>query len=192
MSASSCAPTIRARAAASPCSRLINRKAEGPRRWSSGHHPARRVRDRALLRRQHDHAGDLGAVGGRGPDRGRARLPAVRASRSRSASWSACSRSSRTAPPGSAPCSARSCWSISSTIAVLGVIQIVDAPEILLGAQSAGTRSSSSSTDGCSAFLALGSVVLAVTGAEALYADMGHFGRKPIRRRPGCSSCCPP
>ncbi|HEX7874799.1 MAG TPA: potassium transporter Kup [Sphingobium sp.] len=31
------------------------------------------------------------------------------------------------------------------------------------------------------AFLALGSVVLAVTGAEALYADMGHFGRIPIR-----------
>ena len=31
------------------------------------------------------------------------------------------------------------------------------------------------------AFTALGSVVLAVTGAEALYADMGHFGRKPIR-----------
>ena len=32
------------------------------------------------------------------------------------------------------------------------------------------------------AFVALGSVVLAVTGAEALYADMGHFGRAPIRR----------
>ena len=31
------------------------------------------------------------------------------------------------------------------------------------------------------AFYAMGSVVLAVTGAEALYADMGHFGRKPIR-----------
>ncbi len=31
------------------------------------------------------------------------------------------------------------------------------------------------------AFLALGSVVLALTGAEALYADMGHFGKKPIR-----------
>jgi KUP system potassium uptake protein len=31
------------------------------------------------------------------------------------------------------------------------------------------------------AFLVLGSVVLAVTGAEALYADMGHFGRQPIR-----------
>jgi KUP system potassium uptake protein len=32
------------------------------------------------------------------------------------------------------------------------------------------------------AFIALGSVVLAVTGAEALYADMGHFGHRPIRR----------
>ena len=31
------------------------------------------------------------------------------------------------------------------------------------------------------AFIALGSVVLTVTGAEALYADMGHFGRHPIR-----------
>ena len=31
------------------------------------------------------------------------------------------------------------------------------------------------------AFLALGSVVLAVTGGEALYTDMGHFGRRPIR-----------
>lgn len=31
------------------------------------------------------------------------------------------------------------------------------------------------------AFVALGSVVLSVTGAEALYADMGHFGRRPIR-----------
>jgi KUP system potassium uptake protein len=32
------------------------------------------------------------------------------------------------------------------------------------------------------AFIAMGAVVLAITGAEALYADMGHFGRKPIRR----------
>ncbi len=32
------------------------------------------------------------------------------------------------------------------------------------------------------AFLALGGVVLVITGAEALYADMGHFGRKPISR----------
>ncbi len=31
------------------------------------------------------------------------------------------------------------------------------------------------------AFISLGAVVLAVTGGEALYADMGHFGRIPIR-----------
>jgi KUP system potassium uptake protein len=35
--------------------------------------------------------------------------------------------------------------------------------------------------DGLQGFLILGSVVLVVTGAEALYADMGHFGRRPIR-----------
>jgi KUP system potassium uptake protein len=34
---------------------------------------------------------------------------------------------------------------------------------------------------GWAAFVLLGAVVLAVTGAEALYADMGHFGKKPIR-----------
>src|SRR6201999_3784917 len=37
-------------------------------------------------------------------------------------------------------------------------------------------------THGTIAFIALGSIVLAVTGAEALYADMGHFGRAPISR----------
>ena len=37
------------------------------------------------------------------------------------------------------------------------------------------------SNHGGSGFLALGSVFLAMTGAEALYADMGHFGRVPIR-----------
>jgi KUP system potassium uptake protein len=35
--------------------------------------------------------------------------------------------------------------------------------------------------DGFRAFVAMGTVVLAVTGAEALYADMGHFGRRPIK-----------
>jgi KUP system potassium uptake protein len=35
---------------------------------------------------------------------------------------------------------------------------------------------------GSYAFLAMGGVVLAITGAEALYADMGHFGRSPIRK----------
>ena len=47
--------------------------------------------------------------------------------------------------------------------------------------QSAARRRRSSPPTGASAFLALGAVVLAVTGAEALYADMGHFGKRPIR-----------
>ena len=35
--------------------------------------------------------------------------------------------------------------------------------------------------NGWLAFVALGAVVLALTGAEALYADMGHLGKKPVR-----------
>ena len=38
-------------------------------------------------------------------------------------------------------------------------------------------------------FIVLGSVFLAVTGAEALYADMGHFGRRPIQTRLAASYC---
>ena len=42
-------------------------------------------------------------------------------------------------------------------------------------------RSISSCARACAASLILGAVVLVVTGGEALYADMGHFGRRPIR-----------
>ncbi len=52
-------------------------------------------------------------------------------------------------------------------------------------------RSTSSSAEPLRAFLAMGSVVLAVTGAEALYADMGHFGRTPDQASPGSISSCP-
>jgi KUP system potassium uptake protein len=38
--------------------------------------------------------------------------------------------------------------------------------------------------------LAVGAIVLAITGAEALYADMGHFGRGPSSW-PGRAMCCP-
>lgn len=65
-------------------------------------------------------------------------------------------------------------------IAVLGTISIVATPEIL-GALSPHHAVRFFALDPVRAFLALGSVVLAVTGAEALYADMGHFGRNPIR-----------
>ena len=67
------------------------------------------------------------------------------------------------------------------TIAVLGVTHIVDHPSVLLAMINPLNGYYFFAADFGKAFTALGSVVLAVTGAEALYADMGHFGRKPIR-----------
>jgi len=67
-----------------------------------------------------------------------------------------------------------------ATIAFLGVLHIAGRPEVILETLNPLNAVSFFATDGPRAFLALGSVVLAVTGAEALYADMGHFGRRPI------------
>jgi KUP system potassium uptake protein len=64
-------------------------------------------------------------------------------------------------------------------LAVLGIGGILRAPEIL-AALSPTYAIGFFAADPLLAFLALGSVVLSVTGAEALYADMGHFGRKAI------------
>ncbi len=66
-------------------------------------------------------------------------------------------------------------------LAALGVHGIAGHPGILR-ALSPTYAARFFAQDGLTAFLALGGVVLAVTGAEALYADMGHFGRGPIRR----------
>ncbi|MGX7953015.1 potassium transporter Kup [Tsuneonella sp. HG249] len=67
-----------------------------------------------------------------------------------------------------------------TTLAVLGVMHIVDNPGVL-AALNPWYAFQFFMTDRWLAFLALGSVVLAVTGAEALYSDMGHFGRGPLR-----------
>ena len=64
-------------------------------------------------------------------------------------------------------------------LAVLGVTNIIAHPEII-GTVNPYWAYHFFALDPKLAFLALGSVVLAVTGAEALYADMGHFGRKAI------------
>ena len=67
-----------------------------------------------------------------------------------------------------------------SVLAILGIIHISDEPSILKALNPIyGLRFFI--VNGWLGFIALGSVILAVTGAEALYADMGHFGRKPIR-----------
>ena len=66
------------------------------------------------------------------------------------------------------------------TIATLGVLEIVRGPAILR-ALSPWYGLWFLLDHGTAGFLVLGAVVLVVTGAEALYADMGHFGRTPIR-----------
>ncbi|MDR6706816.1 KUP system potassium uptake protein [Novosphingobium sp. 1748] len=67
-----------------------------------------------------------------------------------------------------------------AVIAVLGVMSILEHPGVM-AALSPHFAAAMFVADPMRGFLAMGSAVLAVTGAEALYADMGHFGRPPIR-----------
>jgi len=67
-----------------------------------------------------------------------------------------------------------------AVLLMLGLHQIVQSPQILQ-ALSPHHAIAFFANHGVVAFVALGAVTLAVTGAEALYADMGHFGAKPIR-----------
>jgi KUP system potassium uptake protein len=69
-------------------------------------------------------------------------------------------------------------WFVS--IAVLGISHIVDHPEILAALSPHHALRFMWEQPGTT-FIILGAVVLCVTGGEALYADMGHFGKKPIR-----------
>lgn len=68
-----------------------------------------------------------------------------------------------------------------ATIGVLGLKEILVTPAVLHGLNPLHAVTFVQQ-HGFHAFLTLGSVVLALTGAEALYADMGHFGKTPIRR----------
>lgn len=67
-----------------------------------------------------------------------------------------------------------------AALSVMGVINIVKAP-VILQALNPMHAIAFLMHHGWIAFVALGAVVLAFTGAEALYADMGHFGKRPIR-----------
>ena len=143
---------------------------------------ARDLRRRAVLRRRHDHAGDLGAVRGR---RLEVATPALKpyvvpitlvvlvvlfaVQRKGTA------RRRRAVRPGDVLWFVALACSASATSS--------QHPEVLRGAQPAVCRCTSSREPVASASSALGAVVLAVTGAEALYADMGHFGRNahPLR-----------
>ena len=67
------------------------------------------------------------------------------------------------------------------TIAGLGIAHITKQPQVVLAMINPLHAVNFFFVDPLRAFIAMGSVVLAVTGAEALYADMGHFGRRPIK-----------
>ncbi len=67
-----------------------------------------------------------------------------------------------------------------AVLAALGVLHLIKMPLIVLDVLNPLNALKFFYIDGFRAFVAMGTVVLAVTGAEALYADMGHFGRKPI------------
>ena len=66
------------------------------------------------------------------------------------------------------------------TLAVLGILNIMHQPHVLIAVNPIHAFNFFKLAP-MVAFVALGAVVLSVTGAEALYADMGHFGRRPIR-----------
>ena len=68
-----------------------------------------------------------------------------------------------------------------AVLALLGALEIAQDPAVLL-ALNPGYAIGFFGDNPLAGFLALGAVVLAVTGTEALYADMGHFGVTPIRR----------
>jgi len=70
-------------------------------------------------------------------------------------------------------------WFVS--IAVLGISHIAHTPEVLWALSPHHALGFMWANPGTT-FLILGAVVLCVTGGEALYADMGHFGKKPIQR----------
>ncbi len=71
------------------------------------------------------------------------------------------------------------CWFL--TLAGLGINQIIKYP-IVLKALNPYDAIHFFSTNGWGSITILGAVFLVVTGGEALYADLGHFGKKPIRR----------
>jgi KUP system potassium uptake protein len=67
-----------------------------------------------------------------------------------------------------------------AALAVMGIVNIAENPAIL-GALNPFHAFRFLLQNGWLAFVALGAIVLAVTGAEALYADMGHFGKRAVR-----------
>ena len=150
-------------------------------RWRAPLRRHRRVRRGAVLRRRGADARDLGAVRGRGPGGRHRRVQAVRGADRHGRPGRAVPhpaarhRRRRAAVRAGVRCSG------SSRIGAAGVWNIAQESGGPRRARSRCMRCASSPRHGVASFLVLGSVLLAITGAEALYADMGHFGKRAIR-----------
>ena len=139
------------------------------------------VRHRGVLRRRRDHAGHLGARRGRGPERGRAGAAALGRRRSTLVVLTLLFAVQRFGTGG-----------IGKAFGPITLVWFV----VLVAARAAAHRGQPGGAAGAQPAYALrllrrapqhrrsstlGAVVLCVTGGEALYADMGHFGKLPIR-----------
>ncbi len=141
------------------------------------HRPVRRG---AALRRRRHHAGDLGPRRGRGHRIATPQMPPWVVPIVASVILVALFMFQRrgTARVGAVFGRVMVVWFAS--IALLGVNGILRHPEVL-AAVNPWHAIDFFLRDGLRGFLILGAVVLVVTGGEALYADMGHFGKRPIR-----------
>ena len=133
------------------------------------------------LRRRRHHTRDLRLLARSKDSRSPPPLSSPESSRSpASFSWASswCRRGAR---PASAQIFGPIMVAWFATLAVLGIASDRRATRRCSRRSTRFTRSASSSSTAGTAFLVLGAVVLVITGGEALYADMGHFGRRPIR-----------
>ena len=158
--------------------RLYADRPRAVRRCWSPRHP----RGLAVLRRLADHPGDQRAVRRRGPGGRRARAGTRRPAGGGGHPDRPVRSPSGSAPARSAGSSARSCCCGSLALAAAGLREVIAHPARAAGPVADATRWCSSARHPVLAFVAMGAVVLVITGAEALYADMGHFGRPPILR----------
>ena len=144
---------------------------------------ARRHRRGDVSRRLGDHAGDLGAVGGRRPEARDAGASSTTSAAHRSSILVALFAVQRR---GTARVAAffgpvMVVWFVA--IAVAGAHAHRATIPACSPRSIRSTPSSFVSTHGHIGLITLGAVFLVVTGGEALYADLGHFGRKPIQTR---------
>ena len=155
----------------------LGQRALGRRSWASA--GARRGRRLDVHRRFHDHAGDFGIVGGRRVSSSDARARALRGAAHRSSFWSAVLGAEQGHRSGRLGLRAGD-GGLVRVAAVLGLIHISDDPPCWR--QSIPIYAIQFMlSHGVIGLVTLGAVFLAVTGGEALYADLGHFGRKPIQ-----------